>query len=250
MGLLYLVKEHHRVRLSAHSLCKVAAFLITYVARRRTNQTCNRVLFHELAHVYADHGLLGVEQELRQGLCKLCLTNSSGPKEDKGANGPVWCLEPCTGTPHRIGYSDDGLFLAYHPLSKLLLQVDELFALTLHELAYRYSSPLGDNGSNVFCVHLLLEHGLSFLLKLLELLLFFLKLLLKLWNLAVEYLCNLVEVAKPLLLLCLNPELVYLLLDVPDALDHCLFFLPAGLQGIALLTQVGKLFLYLGKPFL
>ena len=66
--LLDLVEQDHRVRLAAHRLGEITAFLVTDVARRRADQPRDGVLLHELGHVDADHRLFGVEQELGERL--------------------------------------------------------------------------------------------------------------------------------------------------------------------------------------
>src|SRR5207245_4609910 len=62
--LLDLVKENHAVGPAAHRLGELAAFLIANVARRRTDEPGDRVLFHVLRHVDTHHGLLVVELQI------------------------------------------------------------------------------------------------------------------------------------------------------------------------------------------
>jgi len=59
--LLDLVEQDHGVRFAAHRFAKLPAFLVTDVARRRADESRNRVLLHIFAHVDPDHGLLVVE---------------------------------------------------------------------------------------------------------------------------------------------------------------------------------------------
>ena len=56
MSLLNLVQQHHAIWLTAYSVRQLAALLIAYIAGRRTNQSCCRVLFHILGHIKAQHG--------------------------------------------------------------------------------------------------------------------------------------------------------------------------------------------------
>ena len=87
--LLDLVEEDHAVGLAPHGLGELAALLVADVARRRADQARHGVLFHVLAHVDADHVLLGVEQRLGQRLGQLGLADAGGAEEDEGADGPA-----------------------------------------------------------------------------------------------------------------------------------------------------------------
>ena len=87
--LLDLIEQDHRVRPAAHRLGEIAALLVADVARRRADQARHRVLLHELGHVDADHGLFGVEQELRQRLAQLGLADAGGPEEQERAVRPA-----------------------------------------------------------------------------------------------------------------------------------------------------------------
>ena len=51
VSLLDLIKEHHRIGLSADLLCQLASFIIAHIAGRRTDQLGNGVLFHEFRHI-------------------------------------------------------------------------------------------------------------------------------------------------------------------------------------------------------
>ena len=94
VGLFDLVKEHHGVGPAAHRLGEVAPLVVAHVARRGADETRDGVFFHVLAHVDADHGLLGVEEKLGQGLGQFGLAHARGAHEDERADGPVGVLEP------------------------------------------------------------------------------------------------------------------------------------------------------------
>ena len=81
VGRLDLVEQDHAVRPAADRLGQSPAFLIADVARRGADHAGHRVLLHELAHVDADDGLLGVEQQLGQGLAQLGLAHPGRPQE-------------------------------------------------------------------------------------------------------------------------------------------------------------------------
>jgi hypothetical protein len=76
VGLLDLVHQDHGVRPAADGLGQVTALLVADIAGRRADESGHGVLLHELGHVDADHGLLGVEHELGQGLAQLGLADA------------------------------------------------------------------------------------------------------------------------------------------------------------------------------
>ena len=61
--LLDLVDEHDRVRLAADVLRELATLVVTDVARRRTNETSDRVLLRVFGAVDTDHGFGRVEEQ-------------------------------------------------------------------------------------------------------------------------------------------------------------------------------------------
>ena len=68
-----LVEQHDRVRLAPHRLGELAALLVADVAGRRADQAADGVALLVLAHVDADHVLLGVEQRRGERLGELGL---------------------------------------------------------------------------------------------------------------------------------------------------------------------------------
>ena len=83
MGLLDLVEEHNGERLTADFLGQLAPLLIADVAGRRTKQPRDRVLLAVLAHVELNQRVLVAEEELRQRLGQLGLTDAGGTGEDE-----------------------------------------------------------------------------------------------------------------------------------------------------------------------
>ncbi len=119
--------------------------------------------------------------------------------------------------------------------------MDQFFFLSLKKFADRYPCPLGYDVRNVVSVHFLFEHTGAILLKLLYTVLLLFQFLFKLWDFSIEDLSYLVQVTLPLESFCVDPELVYTFLDITDFLNNSLFLLPAGLERIALLFEVGKI---------
>src|SRR3546814_13769774 len=96
----------------AHRLGERAALLVADVARRRADHARDRVLFHVLRHVEARHCLLVVEEEARQRLGELGLSDAGGAEEEKGADWPIRILQAGARAPNRVGARPDGVLLA------------------------------------------------------------------------------------------------------------------------------------------
>ena len=58
MRFLDLIEQDDAVRPAAYGLSQVPALFVSDISRRSANQARHRVLFHELAHVDADHVLV------------------------------------------------------------------------------------------------------------------------------------------------------------------------------------------------
>ena len=79
MRFLDLVQQDHAVGLAPNSLGQVAAFFVPNIPRRRADETGNRVLLHEFAHVDPDHAVFAVKQKPSQGLAEFGLANPGWP---------------------------------------------------------------------------------------------------------------------------------------------------------------------------
>src|SRR5277367_3157105 len=84
--LLNLVEEDHRIRAAADCLCQLATFVVADISRRRADEPGYRMFFHVLGHVDANHGMLVVEEELRQRTRSLCLANPGRSEEKERTN--------------------------------------------------------------------------------------------------------------------------------------------------------------------
>ena len=81
MRLFHLVEQNHAVRFASHLLGQIAARFVADVARRRADQTCDRVFLHVLGHVDADQVVFRVKQELRQCLAQLGFAHTGRAEE-------------------------------------------------------------------------------------------------------------------------------------------------------------------------
>ena len=148
VGLLDLVEQDHGEGPAAHLLGELATLVVADVAGRSAEEPRDRVLLGELGHVELDEGVLVVEQELRQGLGQLGLSDAGGAGEDEGATGALGVLQAGTGAADRLRQGLDGLVLTDDALVELGLHVKELGGLGLGQLDHRdaggHGQDLGD----------------------------------------------------------------------------------------------------------
>src|SRR5207245_4990016 len=100
--LLDLVEEDDRVRLPAHSLSELAAFVVADVAGGRADEPGHGVLLPVLRHVDLDHRVLVTEQELGEGARQLGLADARGPEEDERAGRALRVLDAGARAPDRL----------------------------------------------------------------------------------------------------------------------------------------------------
>eukprot|EP01085_Mycamoeba_gemmipara_P004964 Mycagemm_TRINITY_DN10695_c0_g1::TRINITY_DN10695_c0_g1_i1::g.4964::m.4964 type:complete len:106 gc:universal TRINITY_DN10695_c0_g1_i1:634-317(-) len=77
------IQQDYAVWLAAYTFCKLTAFFIPYISRRRTYQTAHSKFFHVLTHIYANERILTVKHVAGKRACKLRLTYTRRPKEDE-----------------------------------------------------------------------------------------------------------------------------------------------------------------------
>ena len=83
VSFLHLVQQQQGIGPAAHRLGQVTALLVADVARGRPDHACHGVFLHELGHVDAHHGILAVEEKIRQGLAQLGLADTGGPEKQE-----------------------------------------------------------------------------------------------------------------------------------------------------------------------
>ena len=159
VGLLDLVEEDDGVGPAADGLGELAALVVADVAGRRSDEAGDGVLLHVLGHVDADHGGFVVEEELGEGAGGLGFADAGGAEEDEAADGTLGVGE--AGAAAADGVGDDGErgVLADDALAQAVLHGDELLHLAFEHLGDGDAGPLGDDGGDVFLVHLFLEHS-------------------------------------------------------------------------------------------
>src|SRR6478735_9300868 len=143
--LLDRVEEDHRVRLAAHGLGQLAAFVVADVAGRRADEPGHGVLLHVLRHVDLDHRVLVAEQELGERAGELGLADAGRAEEDERPGRPLRILDPCPRAADRLRDGDDRRVLADDALVQLLFHADEPLGLGLGQLEDRDARPHRDD---------------------------------------------------------------------------------------------------------
>ena len=137
--LLDFVQQHDGVGLAAHLLGELSALLVADVARRRADESRDRVLLHILAHVDADDGVLRVEKVLGQHLGQVGLADAGGTEEDEGADGLVGVFQ--TGAVAADGLRDlhDRLVLTDDHALQLVGHAHQPLAFVLGDALYGHA---------------------------------------------------------------------------------------------------------------
>ena len=221
---LYFIEQHDAVRLSADGFGQLTALLVSDISGRRADQTADAEFFHILGHINADQVALVVKQRFSQRFCKLRLTDTGRTEEQERADRPVRILNARTRTQNCFTDLFHGFILTDHTLMQRIIEMQQLFAVALHELGDRDSRPARhDSCDFILCDGVTQQLGCTaavcrifssfdFLLQFREF--------------AVLQLCSLVEVILPFGVVDLSFELFHLRTQLLDAADAALFVFP------------------------
>src|SRR4051794_15891035 len=152
--LLDLVEQDHRERLAPHLLRQLAALLVAHVPGRGTEEPRGGVAVVELAHVDLDERVVLAEQEVRQRLRQLGLTDTGRAGEDERTRRALGVLQTGTRTADRLRDGLDRLFLADDPLVQLVLHAEQTGGLLLGELEHRDAGPVREDLGDLLVVDL------------------------------------------------------------------------------------------------
>ena len=83
MGLFHFIKEDDGVGPAPDGFRELAAFVMAYVAGRRTDETGRGVFFHVLAHVHLNQGVRGAEHDFRQIAGQIGFAHAGGAQEEE-----------------------------------------------------------------------------------------------------------------------------------------------------------------------
>ena len=153
VGLFHLIEQHHLIGPPPHRFGQHAALIIADIARRRADQPRDRVFLHEFRHVDADHRVFIVEKIGGDRFGQLGLADAGGPEEQEAAQRPPLVVQPSARPADSVGNRHHGGTLADHPLAKLFLHPQQLFAFAFQHFRGGNAGPAFHNLSNLFRPH-------------------------------------------------------------------------------------------------
>ena len=137
--------KHHAVRAAADGFGEHAPFFVTDVARRGADQAADGVLFHELAHVEADHGVLVVEQHFGQGLAEFGFADAGGAEENERADRAIGILQAAAAAADGVGHGGDGFVLTDDALVQPFFEHQQFGPFGFEHAADRDAGPGADD---------------------------------------------------------------------------------------------------------
>ena len=246
MGLLDLIEQHHRVRLPAHGLGELAAFLKAHVSWRCADEPGHGELLHVLAHIDTHDVVLGIEEGFGQSLGELSLAHAGGAEEEEGSGRSVRVGEAGTGAQHGISHGLDCLILSHDTAVQLVAQLKQLVAFGLKQAGHRDAGPLGHDLCDIVGTDFLAQEMFFLTLGVRRVLEF----LLQTGQRGVGKLGRPAQVACALGLLYAVVGLLDFGLEGTDAVDIGLLLLPLGLQSGLPGAQFGQLIFKLAESLL
>ena len=163
MRFLDLIEQNNRIWFSAHCLSQLAALLVAYISRRRSDQTGDGVFLHVFTHIDSNHVVLIIKQLFCQRFRKLCFTDTGRSKEQERTDRFCRILDSGFRTDDRIRNLGDCLILADNSRVKFIFQAEDLSSLAFGQFCNRDSSPAGDNSGNLFIRYTLVYQGEIFI---------------------------------------------------------------------------------------
>jgi len=157
MGFFNFVKQDDRIGAAADFLRQLAAFFVTHIAWRRTNQLGHVEFLHVLGHIDPDHGIFVAKHDLSQCPGQFCLANTGGAEEDEGTGRTFRILEAEAAAPDRLGYGVDGRILADDPFADFRFEVFQFLIVVFGQFA---DGDLGP-GSNDIGDHVGMENAVD-----------------------------------------------------------------------------------------
>ena len=239
--LLDLVEQNHAVRLATHGLGQVTALVVTDVAGRRADETRDRVLLHELAHIDADQVFLRIEEEGGQGLAQLGLADAGRAEEEEGAVGAIGIGQAGARAANGIGDEAHRLVLADDALVQAVFHAQQLVALAFHHLGHRNAGGARDDLGDLLDADLVAQERV--LHRAAARLLGAFELRFELRQLAVLQFGHLIELAGALQPRDFGLHAVDLFLDRRAAVGTRLLGLPHFFKIVVLALQAGELVL-------
>ena len=145
MRLFHLVEKNDRVGTASDRFGELTALVVADVSRRRPDQTGDRELFHILGHIDPDQVLFVVEQRLGEGFGEFGLADAGRTEEQKRSERTVRILDARPRAQDRVRDLGDRFVLSDHAAVQNVVEVEQFFALALHQSLYRDAGPAGDD---------------------------------------------------------------------------------------------------------
>ena len=139
------IEQHDGVGAAADRFGELAAFFVADVSRRSADEAAHGVLFHEFAHVDADHGVLVVEQDFGERLAKLGFADARGAAENERADGPVRILQAAAAAADGVGDGSDGFVLPDDALVEAFFEDEKFRALFFEHAGDGHAGPRADD---------------------------------------------------------------------------------------------------------
>ena len=242
--LFHLIEQNNRVRSAANRFGQLTALLIADISWRRSDQTGDGVFLHVFAHINTDHVVFIIKQGLGKGLGKLGLTDTGRSQEQEGTDWTVRVGDTCPRTQDCFADKADCLILSDDIFVQDVLHVQQLLALTLHDLGNRDAGPLADHLGNFFFGDLISQQA-GLLCFFCQLFLFF-QFCFELRQLAILEFGCFVEVVFSLCTFDLSADLFDFLTQLLYFGDGGLFVVPLRLHRVEFLSELRQ---FLGDCF-
>ena len=150
MCLFHLIKQDNRIRFSPHGFCQLAAFIVSDISWRRSDQPGHGVFLHVFTHIKTHHVGFIVKQAGSKCFCKFGLADTGRSQKQERTNWFGRIFDSCFGTDNRLCHFGNTIVLAYHTFVEFLIQVQCLVPLAFAQLRNRDSRPAGNNLCNLF----------------------------------------------------------------------------------------------------
>ena len=149
MRLLQLVKEHQGVGPPSDGFRQLAPFLVAHIARGRSDEPGDGMLFHIFRHIQPEHCLLAAVYLCGQGSAQLCFSHPGGAGEEQAGNGPPRVPDAAGAPAHRLRHGADSTGLAHHMAGQQAFQVQHPLPFHRRQPSHRDTGPGGYHPGNV-----------------------------------------------------------------------------------------------------
>ncbi len=157
MSLLDFIQQDDTVRLSAHRFRQLAAFFVTDIAGRRTNEAGHRMFFHVFGHVKTNQGALVVKQKLGKRFSQFGFPDACRPQENKRSDGASGFFQPGPGAANRLRHSGNSLVLSNYPVMEEIFHPQEFFGFAFHQARHGNPGPAANDFRNIGFINLFFQ---------------------------------------------------------------------------------------------